>query len=210
MVNSADYTLSVEESDVLLNRIDAVIFFVDFDTRSMGIEIKTGAVASTPAAPALVRTDDRYEMCLAQISVPKQTEEITTAMITDTRGNSELCGFVQGLIQQVDTTTLFQQWQSAFETWFSEIQSEFRSGLSLRKLEGVYITQQANEVSFNVKTYVPQFSFAYDILEVYINGMHLNSNEYTLSNNTVTLETPIEEAGATVTFVVYQSVNPNE
>lgn len=210
MVNSADYTLTVEESDVLLNRIDAVIFFVDFDTRSMGIEIKTGTVASTPAAPALVRTDDRYEMCLAQISVPKQAEEITTAMITDTRGNSELCGFVQGLIQQVDTTTLFQQWQSAFDAWFAEIQSEFRSGLSLRKLEGVYITQQANEVSFNVKTYVPQFSFAYDILEVYINGMHLNSNEYTLSNNTVTLETPIEEAGATVTFVVYQSVNPSE
>lgn len=210
MVNSADYTLTVEESDVLLNRIDAVIFFVDFDTRSMGIEIKTGAVASTPSAPALVRTNDRYEMCLAQISVPKQVTDITAAMITDTRGDSNLCGYVQGLIQQMDTTTMFQQWQSAFETWFAEIQSEFRSGLSLRKLEGVYVTQQANEASFNVKTYVPHFSFAYDILEVFINGMHLNSNEYTLSNNTVTLETPIEEAGATVTFVVYQSVNTEE
>lgn len=210
MVNSADYTLTVEESDVLLNRIDAVIFFVDFDTRSMGIEIKTGAVASTPSAPALVRTDDRYEMCLAQISVPKQAEEITTAMITDTRGNGNLCGYVQGLIQQMDTTTMFQQWQAAFDAWFAEIQSEFRSGLSLRKLEGVYITQQANEASFNVKTYVPHFSFAYDILEVYINGMHLNANEYTLSNNTVALETPIEEAGAEITFVVYQSINPEE
>lgn len=210
MVNSADYTLTVEDSDVLLNRIDAVIFFVDFDTRSMGIEIKTGAVASTPAAPALVRTDDRYEMCLAQISVPKQVEEITTAMITDTRGNGQLCGYVQGLIQQMDTTTMFQQWQAAFDAWFASVQSEFRSGLAIRKYEGVYVTHQANEASFNVKTYVPHFSFAYDILEVYINGMHLNANEYTLSNNTVTLETPIEEAGATVTFVVYQSVNPDD
>ena len=210
MVNTADLTLTVAESDVLLGRIDAVVFYVDHDTRSMGITIKTGTVSATPSAPAMVRTDDRYELCLAQISVPKQAEEITAAMITDTRGNSNLCGYVQGLIQQVDSTTLFDQWQAAFDQWFAEIQSEFRTGLSLRKYEGVYVTQQANESSFNVKTYVPHFSFAYDILEVYINGMHLNTNEYTLSNNTVTLETPIEEAGATVTFVVYQSVNPSE
>lgn len=210
MVNTADYTLTVEDSDVLLNRIDAVIFYVDFTTRSMGIDIKTGTVASTPSAPALEQDDDRYELCLAQISVPKQVEEITTAMITDTRGNSELCGYVQGLIQQVDTSTLWEQQQAAFNDWFEAVQQQFRSGLSVRKYEGVYVTQQDGEASFNVKAIVPHFAFAYDILEVYINGMHLNTNEYTLSNNTVTLETPIEEAGATVTFVIYQTVNPSD
>jgi hypothetical protein len=209
MISTADYTLTVEDSDVLLNRIDAVIFYVDFTTRSMGIEIKTGTVASTPSAPALEQDDDRYELCLAQISVPKQVTAITADMITDTRGNSALCGFVQGLIQQVDTTTLFQQWQSAFDTWFAAVQSQFKSGLAVRKFDGVYVTQNQNESSFNVKTIIPRFDFAYDILEVYINGMHLNSDEYTLSNNTVTLETPISEAGATVTFVIYQTVDPD-
>ena len=57
------------------------------------------------------------------------------------------------------------------------------------------------------RDYVPHYAYVYDILEIYINGIHLNSNEYTLSNNTVTLETPIEEPGATVTFVVYKSVD---
>ncbi len=209
MISTADYTLTVEDSDVLLNRIDAVIFYVDFTTRSMGIEIKTGTVASTPSAPTLERDDNRYELCLAQISVPKQVTAITADMITDTRGNSALCGFVQGLIQQVDTTTLFQQWQSAFDTWFAAVQSQFKSGLAVRKFDGVYVTQNQNESSFNVKTIIPRFDFAYDILEVYINGMHLNSDEYTLSNNTVTLETPISEAGATVTFVIYQTVDPD-
>lgn len=209
MISTADYTLTVEDSDVLLNRIDAVIFYVDFTTRSMGIEIKTGTVASTPSAPALEQDDDRYELCLAQISVPKQVTAITADMITDTRGNSELCGFVQGLIQQVDTTTLFQQWQAAFDAWFAAVQSQFKSGLAVRKFDGVYVTQNQNESSFNVKTIIPRFDFAYDILEVYINGMHLNSDEYTLSNNTVTLETPISEAGATVTFVIYQTVDPD-
>ena len=207
MVNTADLVLTVDTSDVVLNRIDAVIFYVDFNLRTMGISIKKGTLASTPVAPTMQRDDDRYEMCLAQISVAKQITAITTAMITDTRGNSDLCGFVQGLIQQVDTTTLFDQWQAQFDEWFNEAKEQFQAGKVFKKLEGIYTTQMANEVSFNVKNLIPHYSFAYDILEVYINGIHLTGNEYTISNNIVTLETPIEEAGAVVDFVVYQSVD---
>lgn len=205
LVNTSALTLEVDASDVLLNRIDAVIFYVDNDLRDMGIEVKKGTLSATPSAPSLQQDSDRFELCLAQIQVNKQITEITNAMITDTRGDSSLCGYVQGLIQQMDTTTLFQQWQAAFDTWFAAVQDQFKQGQIFKKYEGVYVTQQAGEVSFNVKTYVPHFAFAYDILEVFINGIHLNTNDYTLSNNTVTLETPIESAGAVVTFVVYQS-----
>ena len=209
MVNTADMNLTLDASDVVLNRIDLVIFYVDFTTRTMGIAVKKGTLAASPSAPTLTRTSSRYEMCLAQISVPKQATEITTAMITDTRGNSSLCGFVQGLIQQVDTSTLFEQFQAAFTTWFEAVQDQFVAGKVFKKLEGIYTTTQPNEASFNVLSYVPSYSFAYDILEVFVNGIHLNGNEYTISNNTVTLETPIEEAGAVVTFVVYKSVDPD-
>jgi len=71
MINTADMSVSIAASDVQLNRIDAVIFYVDLSTRSMGIEVKTGTPAETPAPPALVRTNQRYELCLAQISVNK-------------------------------------------------------------------------------------------------------------------------------------------
>lgn len=207
MVNTADLTLAVTASDVLLNRIDAVIFYVDFNARDMGIEIKEGTLAASPVAPTLQRDNSRYEMCLAQISIPKQVTAITTAMITDTRGTGNLCGFVQGLIQQVDTTTLFDQWQAQFNDWFSAVQEQLIQGRLFKKLEGVYVTASDNEASFDVRNYVPQYSYVYDILEVYINGIHLNTSEYTISNYTVTLEQPIEEAGATVTFVVYKSVD---
>lgn len=207
MINSADLTLTVSASDVLLGRIDAVIFYVDFTERAMGIEVKKGTIASNPSAPTMQRDSSRYEMCLAQISVPKQTTSITTAMITDTRGNSELCGIVQGLIQQVDSTTLFAQFQAAFDDWFNDAKEQFKQGKIFKKLEGIYTTQFANEASFNVTKYVPHYAYQYDILEVFINGIHLNGNEYTLSNSTVTLETPIEEPGAVVTFTVYQSVD---
>ena len=207
MVNTADLTLPVAASDVLLNRIDAVIFYVDFNARDMGIEIKEGTLAAQPVAPTLQRDSSRFEMCLAQIQVNKQITAITTAMITDTRGNSNLCGFVQGLIQQVDTTTLFDQWQAQFNEWFSAVQEQLVQGRLFKKLEGVHVTTEENESSWDVRTFVPHYAYVYDILEIYINGIHLNSNEYTLSNNTVTLETPIEEPGATVTFVVYKSVD---
>ena len=210
IVNTADMTLAVSASDVLLNRIDAVIFYADLTTRQMGIEIKTGTAAASPVAPALTRSSNRYEMCLAQISVAKQTSAITTAMITDTRYNSELCGYVQGLIQQMDTTTLFQQWQAQFDAWFDQAKEEFQQGKVFKKLEGIYTTESENEDTFDVLTYVPHYSFVYDILEVYINGIHLNGNEYTITNSTVTLETPIEKAGAVVTFVVYKSVDEDD
>lgn len=207
MVNTADLTLAVTASDVVLNRIDAVIFYVDFTTRSMGIQIKTGTLAASPVAPSLVRTNDRYEMCLARIKVNKQITAITTSMITDTRGNSSLCGIVQGLIQQVDTTTLWQQQQAQFEEWMEAVQTQFDDFKVFKKLEAIVTTTTANQSTFNVKTLIPSFAFAYDILEVYINGIHLNGNEYTLSNNVVTLEIPIEKAGAVVDFVVYHMVN---
>ncbi len=208
MINTADMSLAVSAADVLLNRIDAVIFYADFTTRDMGIEIKTGTLAQFPLAPSLQQDSTRYELCLAQISVPKQTTAISTALITDTRGNSSLCGYVQGLIQQVDTSTLFLQWQAAFDDWFSQVQSQFQEVKQIKKYEGVCVTDAPNMASFNVLTYEPHYSYVYDILEVYINGIHLNTSEYTISNNTVTLETPIEEAGAVVTFVVYKSVDP--
>lgn len=207
IVNTADLTLEVTAADVVLNRIDAVIFYCDLSTRSMGIQIKTGTLASSPVAPAMTRTSTRYEMCLAQINVPKQVTAITAAQITDTRANSQLCGIVQGLIQQVDTTTLWEQQQAQFNEWMQSVQTQFDQFKAFRKLEGIYTTQTANESSFNVQSLIPSYAFAYDILEIYINGIHLTGNEYTLSNNVVTLETPIEKAGSVVDFVVYHMVN---
>lgn len=210
MVNTADLTLAVTAADVVLNRIDNVVFYVDMTTREMGIEIIEGTAASSPTAPSLTQTDSRYELCLAQIAVNKQTSAITATMITDTRGNSALCGFVQGLIQQVDTTTLFQQWQAGFDAWFAEVKDELSTATLLRKFERTYVTTTVNESTFNVQYYIPQYVYALDVLEVRINGLTLNSNEYTRSGNNITLTTPISEVGTPITFVIYKSVDGSD
>ena len=210
MINTADMSVSIAASDVQLNRIDAVIFYVDLSTRSMGIEVKTGIPAATPAAPALTRTNQRYELCLARISVNKQITAIKASMITDTRSNTSLCGWVTGLIREIDSTTLFDQWQDDFDTWFEDVKDTLSTATLLRKFEGNYTTVTANESEFNVQTYVPQYAYALDILEVRINGLTLNSNEYSRNGNMVTLVTPIAETGVPVSFAVYKSVDGSD
>lgn len=208
LVNTADLTLAIEASDVVLNRIDSVIFYVDHTAREMGIEVKQGTLGATPAAPALQRDDERWEMCLAQIYVAKQAAAITAAAITDTRANSSLCGIVQGLIQQIDTTTLWEQQQAAFDAWFESVRTQFQEVLAIRRIEAIYQTVNSNEDTFVITDHIPTYSYAYDILDIYINGLHLAPGEYTNTNGTVTLATPIVSPGAVITFAVTQGYDP--
>ena len=206
MINTADLNLTLDASDVLLDRLDAVIFYVDYTTRSMGIAVKKGTLASTPVAPSMQRDSDRWELCLAQIRVRKQVTAITQNNIRDTRGISDLCGIVQGLIQQMDTTTMFAQWQAQFDAWLESVQQELQEGRQFKKLEGIYKTVTDGEIHFDVKLFVPQFSYTYDILEVFIDGLHITGNDYRLVDSIVFLRRPIK-AGSVVDFVVYKSVD---
>lgn len=205
--NTSDMVLTVPESDVVMDRIDRVVFGVDWDTREPFIEVKKGTIAAEPVPPALTRNDHRYELGLAEIRVNKQIKAIDATMITDTRMISEVCGWVQGLLQQVSTTSLFEQWEAQFNEWFEDAKEQFQAGKQFKKYEGIHVTEQPNEASWNVADIVPHYAYQYDILEVYINGIHLTGNEYTITNSTVTLETPIEEAGAVVDFVVYKTID---
>lgn len=99
----------IEESDIQ-SRIDRVVAKLDFIDKSIKIFIKKGIAQGNPVAPELQRDYDIYEIGLADIRVNANAIEITQSNITDLRFNSELCGIVTGVIEQVDTTTLFNQY----------------------------------------------------------------------------------------------------
>lgn len=221
MINDAALPLTIAAADVLLNRIDRIIFYVDYSAREMGIAVKKGTLATNPTAPALTRTAARFEMCLATISVTKGLTAITQANITDTRGDSTVCGYVQGLVQQADTSTLFNQWNAAgqqainqnqneFDEWFDQIKDTIATVTMLQKLEQVFTTTAATVTSFNVVDYIPNYKFSIDILEIYVDGLRLNENEYSQSKSTVTLATPITHAGTEVELVVYKSIDGSD
>lgn len=111
-----NYIANIDVADGVLNRIDRIVLRLDTTLdRDIKVIVKKGTFASSPVAPTLQRDADAYELALADVYVGKGVISITQANITDLRLNSELCGIVHGVVDQVDTTTLFNQYASWYE-----------------------------------------------------------------------------------------------
>lgn len=121
--NDSEYTLTLSTSDVILNRYVAVCIKVDeTDTvRSATPYLKYSEFASSPTKPAMTRTENVKEYCLAYIYQKAGATAITAGDIEDTRPNQALCGWVTGLIEQLSTATLFDQFTAIFYDWFENL-----------------------------------------------------------------------------------------
>lgn len=115
-VNDTDLILPIDVADGVLNRIDRIVLRLDIESRAINAVVKKGTFASSPTAPDLQRDADAYELGIADILVSAGATSITQASITDLRLNNDLCGVVHGTIDQVDTTTLFNQYLS----WYTQ------------------------------------------------------------------------------------------
>lgn len=191
--------LTIDTADSILNRIDAIVMKLDENTsaRTITIEVKKGTAASSPTAPTMERTTSIKEYCLATVYVGKAVTSISQSNITDTRANTDVCGWVTGLITQVDTSTLFIQWQTAYEeqmhdmkTWMNEQQEGFEMWLSALtgKLQvNTYIQQYRSIVSTKTKVSeiaigISEYDPTTDILFANINGIVLvEEQDYTIS-----------------------------
>ena len=123
--NDADYSIPIEAASGTKSRYDAIVLRYSLSDRNITLAIKKGAENTTnPVKPSLERNADVYELCLAYVYIVAGAVGITNAEITDTRSNSDLCGFVAGLIQQINTKDLFLQYDTAFNTWWDNIKEE--------------------------------------------------------------------------------------
>lgn len=122
--NDTEYLQTLEASDVLLNRYCAVCVRVDESEsgRTAKPHFKYSEFATTPVKPTMERSENVKEYCLAYVYIKAGATAITSADIEDTRGNNNLCGWVTGLIEQLSTTTLFEQWTDIFNTWLNDLQ----------------------------------------------------------------------------------------
>ena len=123
--NDADYLIPIEAASGTKSRYDAIVLRYSLSDRNITLAIKKGEESTAnPAKPSLERNEDVYELCLAYVYIAAGAVGITNAEITDTRSNSDLCGFVVGLIQQINTKDLFLQYDTAFNTWWDNIKEE--------------------------------------------------------------------------------------
>ena len=114
-------TINLNPAHITLNRYTAIVLELNSTNREITLKAVDGDNATTPVKPAIINTAEIKQLCLAYIYVAAGAENITQANITDTRP-SNLCGWITGLINQVDTSTLFSQWQNAYEQYFAQMQ----------------------------------------------------------------------------------------
>ena len=123
------------------NRYDAVVVRLDLNERKMSVELKQGAAAKTPAKQSPNRSGGVWELVLAYVLVEYGTSAITSELITDTRADNVLCGYAHGVVDQVSTTTIFNQLQA--QTSKAVADSQAAVNAAIQSLQ----TAQASAVS---------------------------------------------------------------
>lgn len=153
-----DMDIAIDTANASYNRKDNIVIQLDEVAREIKAVYKPGTASANPLAPELIRTSDVYELKVAEILVRSGTQEILTTDITDTRLDSSVCGVVAGVVQQIDTSTIFtsyqqalaaaeadieifkQNWQTWFgdteldwDTWFQATQDEWTAWFNAQK-----------------------------------------------------------------------------
>ncbi|BDB02127.1 hypothetical protein [Clostridium botulinum] len=168
--NTDDLILSVDVADGVLHRIDKIVLRYDVVEREIRVKIKKGEFASEPKAPQLTRDADMYELGLADIKVNAGSISITQAYITDLRLNKELCGIVHGTVDQVDTTTIFNQYLE----WYKNITGKTE--------------QELQNIKENLKT---DFMFWFDGLKETLSGDVAGNLLNLINTNTENIKTKV-------------------
>lgn len=115
--NTSNLTITLDNADGVLNRIDRVVVRWDLQDRVISVQVKKGTYSATPSAAAIQRDADAYELVLADIYVGAGAVSVSQANITDQRLNSTLCGLVVGTVGELDTTAFSAQLQGWFKLY---------------------------------------------------------------------------------------------
>lgn len=214
--NDAVLTMPITASHVTLARYTAIMVRLDYSARTISIIAVDGTPATSPAKPEPTQTSTVKDIVLAYLYIPAGATAIPQANIQDQRGTS-LCGWVTGLIKQVDTSQLFAQWQDACETFYQNMTAGFNAWfdtLTSKLSIDTYIQQYRKDVTLTESTNVialDMSNYAYDqsdIVHVYINGlMAVPGTDYTLdtSNAVATVTPTATAAGTSVTIIILRS-----
>lgn len=114
--------LTIATGDANNPRIDKVVCSLNLSNRLIELKVIQGAASANPQPPAHSREDEVFDLVLAEVAVAAGAVELSDEDITDKRPDNAVCGFVTGVVEQIDTTGLFSQYDAEFNSWFEGIQ----------------------------------------------------------------------------------------
>jgi hypothetical protein len=124
--NDANVVLAVDTSEPVLNRIDTVVIEVnkDLGVRANSLKIIKGTPASSPVQPTLSDTATLTQKPLANIYVGAGVTAINAGNITNRIAVAGGTPFITGVLTSFDVATLFGQFESNFQAWFTNLQNQ--------------------------------------------------------------------------------------
>lgn len=145
--NDALYPVTIPPSEILMDRIDAVVLEINSveSVRANSIKLIKGIPSSTPTKPALTNTKEVHQYPLAYVTVGKEVTSIRQADIENCVGTSA-CPFVTGILEVISIEQLIPQWKDIlnrfveentanFNTWMNGEKQEYQDWLTAAKKE---------------------------------------------------------------------------
>lgn len=145
--NDALYPVTIPPSEILMDRIDAVVLEINSveSVRANSIKLIKGTPSSAPAKPALTNTKEVHQYPLAYVTVGKEVTSIRQADIENCVGTSA-CPFVTGILEVISIEQLIPQWKDIlnrfveentanFNTWMNGEKQNYQAWLTAAKKE---------------------------------------------------------------------------
>lgn len=145
--NDALYPVTIPPSEILMDRIDAVVLEINSveSVRANSIKLIKGTPSSTPTKPSLTNTKEVHQYPLAYVTVGKEVTSIRQADIENCVGTS-VCPFVTGILEVISIEQLIPQWKDIlnrfveentanFNTWMNGEKQNYQAWLTAAKKE---------------------------------------------------------------------------
>ena len=119
--NDSILPLATEDSEMVLNRYDAVVIEIDHSDsgRKGDIKVIKGTPASSPVYPELIKSAYINQYPLAYIYRAAGSTVINQADVTSMIGTSE-CPFITGILEVMDIDTIVAKWEGEWDVWSSQ------------------------------------------------------------------------------------------
>lgn len=145
-LNDETLNMPIEIADGILSRKDIIVVRWGNAERNVWLQVIKGEPSYQPQVPEIRRDADYFDLKLCEIDIPAGTSKITQSQITDTRLDNTVCGLVTGVVDQIDTTSLYLQFRSQFSDfmevneeqyteWYTGMQTSFTNWMNDEKAD---------------------------------------------------------------------------
>lgn len=199
-LNDSPVTLAAVTAPIGGKRWDRVFLRLNNEVsdRRIYITYVKGTESNNPVKPTPMRTENVYDLVLADIYVDTNATSVT---VTDTRADADLCGWVYSTSGD---NSFFTSLDKTFDEWFDEKKDTLSSVTLFKRYNWRTVLETAAKTTtFNI----PQYDAETCFLEVFVNGiLKTEIVEYSIAGSVLTFGATLI-AGTEIEVKCYKSID---